>query len=1216
MANLTSEHMLQNLRKSLNYAFLTANTPRDSINLFKNQVVKLLTEIDEFKTEEFYKTNLIAFLKETYYHANHFINVKDSNDCVIHNDKTAQSSVGVIIEVKRPSNTAEMVSVDNLNKKALQELVLYYLRERILHKNIHLKHCIITNLNEWFIFDAREFERCFAENKQLVKDFKEFENGLLAGHKTKSFYQEIAAPVIAACQENLAFVYFNFADYQSILTAPETAEDKKLIPLFKVLSPEHLLKLSFSNDANHLNHAFYNELLHLIGLEEVKEDGKKLIKRKKAGQRDFASLLEQTIDVLSSHPEMNTEEALFEAAIELCITWINRILFLKLLEAQLLTYHKNDKTYQFFNSEKLSCFADLHHLFFRVLAVTNDKRDANTQQQFAHLPYLNSSLFEETELERKTLNISALRRLRLPLLSATVLKNELGKKLTGDKDILEYLFDFLEAYDFANDSAEEIKANNKSLISASVLGLIFEKINGYQDGSFFTPSMITMYMCRETLRQAVIEKFNEKKGWNCKTFEELQNSILFHKLEDRMEANAIINSLKICDPAVGSGHFLVSALNELIAIKSELKVLVKRDNNRLNEWNITVHNDELKITLVDDDNFHFEYLPTSKHKRQVQEALFHEKQTIIENCLFGVDINPNSVKICRLRLWIELLKNAYYNDEKKLETLPNIDINIQVGNSLMSRFPLDADLKTALKRSHVNIDAYKQAFHAYQKARGKVEKKEINALIKSIKDNFFAAAYENNPNIKLLNDKTAAKYALANMSLIEETEKEKAIKQKKIAKLDVEIANITAEIESLKTHKIYENAFEWRFEFPEALDNEGNFIGFDVVIGNPPYIFARNSEEKGLTQESKTHFYSHFSLAEYQVNLYPLFIEMGHRLLKEKGFFSYITPNNWLTINTNKKLRLFVLNQSDIKIVNFYAKVFDNASVDSAILLFKNSNENKTVELSEYTGAFKFIEKSPTSYFLAEKDYLINVDFFKNKHISILLDKIELNSKLLSSISDVKSGLIAYEIGKGKPSQTVDTKNNRIFHSKTKVDKTYLKYFDGKDICRYITKWSGEYLRYGENLAAPRKNFELFSTKRILVRQIPSKPPYCIHACLIEETALNDRNSMNIINMQETPELILAVLNSKLISYWFVHKYGKMQRNTFPQFKVNELAIFPMPNSFEPHRENLVLLVNNILKAKKTGKETQDLEKQIDELVYQLYNLTPEEIGIIENQTV
>ena len=169
----------------------------------------------------------------------------------------------------------------------------------------------------------------------------------------------------------------------------------------------------------------------------------------------------------------------------------------------------------------------------------------------------------------------------MPTIPSTVLKDNNGKKCKGELFTLEYLFKFLDAYDFSSEGSEEIQEQNKTLINASVLGLIFEKINGYKDGSYFTPGFITMYMCRETIRRAVVQKFNDRKGWNCQDLKGL-----YDKIEDRKEANEIINELKICDPAVGSGHFLVSALNEIIAIKSELKILSDRTGKRLKEYKI------------------------------------------------------------------------------------------------------------------------------------------------------------------------------------------------------------------------------------------------------------------------------------------------------------------------------------------------------------------------------------------------------------------------------------------------------------------------------------------------------------------------------------------------------------------------------------------------------------------------------------------------------
>ena len=1214
-----------NPRQSLNVAFLKIKPHRDAIEHFKTHANKLLNAIKENESEEYHKNCLADFLKDVYYKDKHYINTKGRNDLVIHNDKEAASFVGVIIEAKSPINKMEMLRCDNINKKAMQELVLYYLRERLTHKNIHIKRLIVTNINEWFILDAQDFEKYFIEDKQLVKDFIDFENGVSGGNKTDFFYKNIASTAIEKIKTELKFTYFTLHDYKPALQNDNKESDKTLIPLFKCLSPEHLLKLPFSNDSNSLNKDFYNELLHIIGLTEIKVGGKKLIERKPKANRDEGSLLEKSINEIESLDKLrylpnlsqygaNKEEQLFTLGLELTITWINRVLFLKLLEAQLISYHQGDNNYGFLNSQKITNFGDLHSLFFQVLACKPEERREKLQN-FHSVPYLNSSLFEPTELEQKTLSISNLNSSeKLAIFTTSVLKTTQGKKQTGELETLDYLFEFLNAYDFASEGTEDIQEENKTLINASVLGLIFEKINGYKDGSFFTPSFITMYMSHETLRRAVVQKFNERKGWQCQTIEEIDDYLT---VKDRQEANDIINSLKICDPAVGSGHFLVSVLNEIIAIKSELKILQDRNGKRLKEYSIKIDNDELIIT--DEDGLLFEYKPNSLESQRVQEALFHEKQTLIENCLFGVDINPNSVKICRLRLWIELLKNTYYINDgsqtRQLETLPNIDINIQCGNSLISRFALDVDLKTALKKSKLSIDAYKKAFDTYRNAKSKEEKREMEDLIANIKGDFRTEIHNSDPKVKKLNGLKADLVILNKQtSVFKESPTEIIQRKEKAKKLELAINKLNDEIEDIKNNKIYENAFEWRFEFPEVLNDNGDFIGFDVMIGNPPYVFARNSAEKGITVQDKGYFYNNFELAKYQVNLYPLFIEKGYNLIKNTGVFCYITPNNWLTINTNKYLRKFILEQSGVKIVNFYAKVFDNASVDSSIILFSKNGENKIVDLLEYTDSLTLINSSPADYFLTKKDYLINIESFKNNQSLDLIDKIELLSIELSQLADIKVGLKSYQIGKGKPEQSKDIKDNRIYHAKEKLDDSYIKYFDGKDICRYKIGWSGEFLKYGCHLAEPRKDFTLFSKKRILVRQIPSKLPYCIHACLVKEIALNDLNSMNIINFTETPELILAVLNSRLISYWFVHKFGKMQRGIFPQFKVNELASFPMPKTFEPHRDELVNLVNKIITDKKTGNDTSALEREIDKLVYALYRLTEDEILIVEGK--
>ena len=584
-------------RKALNKAFLRVKPNRSEIEIFKTNLITLLDRINDSESEEFHKNLISDFLKDTYYKQNHFINTKGRNDLVIHNGPNANSTVGVIIEAKKPTNKAEMITTQNLNAKAFQELVLYYLRERIIDKNLEVKHLIATNVNEWFIFDATTFDRLFAQNKKLVQQFNDFEAGRLADSTTDFFYKQIAEPFIDSITSEIEFAYFNFQDYQKVLRNPDKSDDNSLIALFKLLSPEHLLKLPFTNDSNTLDKRFYSELLHIIGLTEIKKGGKKLIERNKVGERNTGTILEDTIIQLDSLDKLRRiekpslfgkteEERLFNVALELSISWMNRILFLKLLEAQLITYNKGDKSHSFLNLDKIKSFDDLNTLFFQVLARKHEDRNQDVKKAFEKVPYLNSSLFEPTDLEHSTILISNLSNDKpIPIFLQTVLKDEHGKKITGTLNTLEYLFAFLDAYDFGAEGGEEIQEENKTLINASVLGLIFEKINGYKDGSFFTPGFITMYMCRETIRKAVVQKFSQEfPDYKINRIEDIYD--LIPQKISRKKANKVINSLKICDPAVGSGHFLVSALNELIAIKNDLKILEDREGKSLHRYEI------------------------------------------------------------------------------------------------------------------------------------------------------------------------------------------------------------------------------------------------------------------------------------------------------------------------------------------------------------------------------------------------------------------------------------------------------------------------------------------------------------------------------------------------------------------------------------------------------------------------------------------------------
>jgi len=1189
-------------KKALNKAFLKVKPNRTEIERFKTNLIQLLDRTNDTESEEFHKNLVIDFLKKTYYDPNHFINTKGRNDLVIHNGDKAKSSVGVILEAKKPTNRSEMVTIEKFNTKAFQELVLYYLRERITQKNLEVKQLVITNINEWFIFDATTFDRLFAQNKNLVKQFNDFEGGRLADTKTDFFYKQVAEPFIAGITSEIEFTYFNLQEYQKPLRNDDNADDNKLIALFKLLSPEHLLKLPFTNDSNSLDKRFYSELLHIIGLTETKEGSKKLIGRNKEGERNTGSILEDAIIQLDSLDKIgrlerpsqfgdNQQERLFNVALELTITWINRILFLKLLEAQLITYHKGDKSYSFLNLDKIKNYDDLNSLFFQVLARKYDERNQDVKQTFEKVPYLNSSLFEPTDIEHSTLFISNLKDDKaIPIISSTVLKNDQGKKRTGKLSTLEYLFEFLNAYDFSSEGSEDIQEDNKSLINASVLGLIFEKINGYKDGSFFTPGFITMYMCRKTIRKAVIQKFNETKHWECKEITELYN-----KITDTKEANEIVNSIKICDPAVGSGHFLVSALNEMIAVKNDLKILQDRDGKRLKEYQVEVVNDELIVT--DEEGELFDYNPSSKESQRIQETLFHEKQTIIENCLFGVDINPNSVKICRLRLWIELLKNAYYKNATELETLPNIDINIKCGNSLVSRFALDSDLKQALKSSKWTIDSYRIAVATYRNAQSKEQKREMERLIADIKSDFRSEISQNDPKAKKLYKLKGELLKLSTQtSLFDMGKREKAAWNKKVTELTKKTKKLETEIEEIKANKIFENAFEWRFEFPEVLNDEGDFVGFDVVIGNPPYLQLSKTED--ITKEYKNYLLETYETSGGRLNTFIFFIHLSNRILHPNGFLNFIIPNTILSQEYYAFTRDFLVNKVSLtEIVNFPILPFEDAVVETVLIQYAN----KPVLVDKIE--IKELSKENIKSISHLKRDTVNRDskFSFVYQLDPIIEKVyEKEHLTFGSICDINQGIAL----KGDKSLSLkQSKEN---------DECY-KLLDGRNINKYSLKWDGIWLDYDLDRIHSCKRKDIFeSAEKLMFRRVSSSLIFTYDD--EQFYALNTLVIVNKKNLDKGPNLkfILGLMNSKLMNYVYSNKF-KSTKTVFSEIQARSVKELPIPKISESHELEIIELSERIIELKQGDSDTTELENEIDQLVYQLYDLTDEEIKIIEN---
>ena len=1192
------------LKESMNRSVQAIMPLDEEKDVFAKKLISYLTHLyDKADESEEYQKNLLkVFLEGIMSH--NFINTSSRIDLAIYNGKDANSSLGVLFECKNLSNKAEMMTTDRINSKAFQEIIAYYLYERLFEKNLEVKKCIITNGLSWFIVEAKEFEKHFFKNKKLVDLVTKFRNNQLSSNRTDFLYSQVIAPEIdKAIEKGIVIAHFDLS--QALVKSSKSIEIKKnnLTQLYRFFTAENLLNKEIFTDSNKLNKNFYDELLYLMGLEETKSGTSKIISRLKPANRQPYSFVENIIEKLDTNDVPKDKQE--EIAIQLTVIWINRILFLKLLESQLVLFNK-DESYRFLTYEKLSSFEEVYNLFFAVLARKIPERNERVQKKFGYIPYLNSSLFEETELEvsRDGIGIDRLPEGCIEIFSKTALKGANKKRKKGNINFIEYLFEFLDAYDFSTTITHHEKSKN-DLINASVLGLIFEKINGYRDGSFYTPGNITMYMSRKAIRTAAVDKINSALDWQCETIEDIKFNI--RNVQIAKKVSDAIDSLKVCDPAVGSGHFLVSILNEMIALKSDLNVLFDTDGNHIgNLIQCYVINDELVIQDMSGNNF--VYQTGNQQSEQVQKAIFSQKRHILENSLFAVDINPSSVNICRLRLWIELLKSSYYyqdtdTDQPVLTTLPNIDINIKVGDSLLHKF--DFDYEFDMRKT--DFKDYLSLVKDYKDTNNKRIKAEIWKKIENLKRSFDDTA--SSPELKKLSRLLSERNKAGAISLFEEENKN----SKEVAELNKQLAKAEKELEYRLKNPLFAKGMEWRMEFPEILGEAGEFIGFDLVIGNPPYIFARN---QSFTDEMKAYYSRTYQVSEYQANTYTIFMELAYQLLRKGGTFSYIIPNNFLTIQTNSRLRQFITEQtSDVVLINSLDKIFADASVDNCIIFFKKNLPN-WIEVAElHHGEYNTVGRVEPDFFgeiptfsISMVKYRQAIDIFWKVNNFPILERPE--------IATVKSGIKAYETGKGNPKMTAHDKNNRIYHAREKLDDSYRPYLNGENVSRYKLTWNGEYIKYGANLAAPRDK-KYFETPRILVRQIPSKSTYAVEAVYTNSDFINDLNSMVITDIQVNPFYLLGVLNSRLISLWFFMKFDKFQRRLFPQFKVNELGDFPIPDATDSQQEEVAQLVEQLIEEmKKDSLETKkitQLNLKIDDLVMDLFGLIEEEKQMVRD---
>ncbi|GAA8409865.1 class I SAM-dependent DNA methyltransferase [Helicobacter pylori] len=1223
----------------------------ETIENFEKEINSLLENAPRQDDEEFQKNEINKFLKNAY---GYNCNTRKKVDSAIYVD----GEVRVLIEVKALNNRIEFPKDrENPLSKAFCQMVLYFLEE--IEKNNSLKHAIICNAHEFFLFDCRDL-LLFQNDKRIKKFYDSYAKKEGADSSKPKFYKDLEQYLQKDFQGEFPYTHFNLSSY-----------DPKELPLiYQVLSHEVFLKQRKTLDANTLNKDFYEELLYILGLEEQNDKGKILIKPSRT-KNSLSDALKY------SYTDLDDEEVM-----ALLIAWNNRILFLRLLESLLISFEHFEKS--FLTTEHFKDFNDLNTLFFEVLAKKNNERlkEIKEDKILQKIPYLNSSLFDKTPLESKGHEIKLLDNKKLEIYKNSVLKKHEDYQKEKDLPLLKYLFAFLRVYKFTT-TPKDIKDNTDTsesrLINPSVLGLVFEKLNGYKEGSFYTPSFITSYMCSESISQVVLDKFNQKYNIECEKLEELKNYLKndSYKEDKRKEYLQLLLTLRVCDPAVGSGHFLVSALNEMVWIAYELGLIASLPLGATLE----LENDEILIKI---SNKSFIYTRPSSEKEQshhIQKELFELKKSIIENCLFGVDINPNSCEITKLRLWIELLKYSYYIFEKgkntnALETLPNIDINIKCANSLISRFNLNDDLKK-IPNIKKKIQEYKDLVAQYKDPNPlyPLNKQDLINKIQDLK-NIFSLTLKD-PKTKAELEKAIEKhikkynfFALDDKSLLDGlnyfipnlfgTLKLSPKEEEEAFASYGRIRALRKKLDDALSGREYQNAFEWRFEFPEVLDDEGDFLGFDCIIGNPPYIRQEHIKDiKPLLEKQYHNFYN--STAD----IYTYFFALSYHLLKEKGFSAFITSNKYARAKYGAKLREWLLKKTTlVSYMELNAlKVFESATVDTSIVSFIKQTPSKESVFNYYEPTPNDGNNLKSAHSLSMRQNALSTEsfIFANTTLLDLRDKMEgIGTPLKDWDIQINYGI---KTGANEAFIIPTEKRDAILNAcKTQEERERTEalikpILRGKDIKRYSYEWAGEWVinthnGYTSNLKSKIPPIDIAkypATKAhldahydtIATRCDQGDTPYnlrnCayledfekekivwasvgfVEYCMIPGLLILDTNYFfEVSKFGNTKNYLLGLLNSKLLTFWLKAKntpLGDMGAYRNYKYNIMELPMVKITAKNKKIADKIIALVDKILQAKEKDPKanTQRLEKEIDALVYQLYHLTDEEIKIIEN---
>ena len=724
----------------------------------------------------------------------------------------------------------------------------------------------------------------------------------------------------------------------------------------------------------------------------------------------------------------------------------------------------------------------------------------------------------------------------------------------------EGLINILNSYKFT--IAENTPTEEDVALDPELLGKVFENLLASynpetkttarkQTGSFYTPREIVNYMVDESLIAYLKTKLDDETEETDHLLHRLFKHNDDQPFEDKDKVLKIVRAfdeIKILDPAVGSGAFPMGVLNKVVHVLSKLNP----DNS---EWQ------ELQLKKIDKKMAETTDKPELKELDKLRddiikaftdnEADYPRKLYLIENCIYGVDIQPIAIQICKLRFFISLIVDQKVDrrkDNHGIRPLPNLETKFVSANTLIG---LDKPNQGGIEEIFIE---------------------PLKKLLLKVRHEHFSAKTRNEKLACIKKDKEIRKQ-IADILIQNHY---KATDANKIADFDLYDQN--------KSSDWFDP--EWMFGIKE---------GFDVVIGNPPYILLQNIQ--GISNQTIDK-YKKFVSAQYKTDLYHLFIEKGILLLSKRGSISFITPNTFIKNKYNNKLREFIcVNSSILSIVLFYSQVFENVSVDNLIFVFSKNKKGSLSRIYEIKKSINDISV-PIRFFDSKKiikpEYIFNFDLDEKKER--FLKKIHLDTKPLSFY--------------GRSYFGIQTHDRETYVSEMKIDNNWMPVIDGGNVFRYNLKKNTEFVCYIKDAIKSGGNDEVYKKNRIVIRQVGKFPegticsPGIFTLNTIYNIFLNDNCEIDL-------KFLLALINSKVLRcYWILTNYDN--KETFPKIKKDSIESIPIKKTNINEQKRFTKIVDIIMNKKKLGQDTTDLEKQIDAMVYELYGLTEEEIKIVE----